>query len=71
MPSQLGNRIKEARRAAGFNNPESLAAALGVSVATVNRYEQGRIEPSLARLADISRLTKQPLGFFLAEEVPA
>ena len=65
VPTELGNKIQSARRDAGFKNPESFAAALGVSPATVSRYEQGRMVPSLARLMKISAITGHSVGYFL------
>ena len=69
MPSvdEIGERIQTARRDAGFKNPESLAAALGVSPATVSRYEQGRTTPTITRLREIAALTGQTLRYFVDE----
>jgi DNA-binding transcriptional regulator YiaG len=51
----LGERIKAARIAAGLTVPR-LARLVGLTVATVSRYESGRRCPSrkaLERLADV------------------
>lgn len=48
-PVTDGRKIMTARRAAGFNRATA-AARLGVSESAVNRYEQGRTDPSAAVL---------------------
>lgn len=47
----MENQIKMYREAAGHDQ-ETLAIAIGVSRETVNRYERGKAEPSLA-VADV------------------
>lgn len=64
----LGQRIRQARKAAGFRNIEQLAVALGVGARTVQRWEAGDTEPSLASLRRIAALTAHPLAFFLARD---
>jgi transcriptional regulator with XRE-family HTH domain len=62
----LGARIREARRAAGYRNIETLAVELGVGHRTVQRWETDVSEPSIRRLREIAALTGRPLSFFLA-----
>jgi len=64
---ELGHRIREARRAAGFTNAESLAVALGVGMSTVQRWETGKNSPSVKSLIAIAQLTEKPVSFFLTE----
>lgn len=71
MAETLGHRIRAARLGAGFKNAESLAVALKVGVRTVQRWEADDTEPSIARLIAIAALTKQPLSYFVTEEVAA
>ncbi len=59
-------RIREARKGAGYSAPERFAVALGISAATLSRWERGLGEPSVSRLTAIAALTKQPLSFFFA-----
>jgi transcriptional regulator with XRE-family HTH domain len=67
----LGTLIRKARREAGYKNAESLAVELGVGVRTVQRWEAGESQPSIAKLWKIATLTGKPLSFFLEEEAVA
>ena len=49
----LGIRIKQARENAGFTQ-EQLAERIGISRATIARYESGEIEPKLKNLIAIA-----------------
>ena len=62
--ASLGDRIKEARLAAGLRR-EDVAVALGVGFSTAQRWETGRTAPTIARLREVAALTGQPLSFFL------
>ena len=63
-PAEIGERIKAARKAAGLSQTE-LANRLSKTLRTVQKYESGEIEPSIAiinamakeltDLADIAR----------------
>jgi len=68
LVTDLGTRIREARRTAGYKNVEQLAVELGVGQRTLQRWETGRSEPSLTRLIQISQATKRPLSFFFNGE---
>ncbi len=59
-------RIREARKGAGYSAPERFAVALGISAATLSRWERGLGEPSVSRLTEIAALTKRPLAFFFS-----
>lgn len=63
----LGQRIKEARREAGFRNAEQLAVALDVGFSTIQRWEQGKTAPSVKRMREIAALTNKPLSYFLID----
>lgn len=68
-PSSLGPLIRQARREAGFSNIETFAVSLGVGFSTVQRWEKGRGEPSVARLRQIAEKTGKPVSFFLTGAV--
>lgn len=63
----LGERIRTARRDAGFKNVELLAVRMGVGARTVQRWEQNASEPSISRLREIASLTGRPLSYFISE----
>jgi transcriptional regulator with XRE-family HTH domain len=71
MAHTLGHRIRTARKHAGFKNAELLAVRLGVGHRTVQRWESGDSEPSVARLREIAAVTEHPLGWFLNSEETA
>lgn len=66
--STLGQRIRHARREAGFRNIETWAVHLGVGFSTASRWETGKNEPTLARLRQIAQATGRPLSYFVASE---
>jgi transcriptional regulator with XRE-family HTH domain len=64
----LATRIRSARKDADLSR-EALAAQLGVSLATVVRYETGRTKRISANtLISVAKATRKPLSYFLAEE---
>ena len=52
-PAEIGLRIKEARKAAKLSQTE-LADMLGKTLRTVQKYESGEIEPSIATINSIA-----------------
>lgn len=60
MSVEASNLIRSARRRAGLSQRE-LARRAGTSQAMVNRYEHGRVEPSLGTLAKILRACGEEL----------
>lgn len=67
MADSIATRIKDARVEAGLSR-EQVAAALGVSLSTVIRYETGPASRlSVDRLRELAVITKRPLAFFLDE----
>lgn len=54
---ELGARIKNARAAAGFDSQPKFAAAVGVHLQTVNRWETGKTYPDPPDLVAICRTT--------------
>ena len=46
-PAEIGERIKSARKAAGLSQTE-LATRLNKTLRTIQKYESGEIEPSIA-----------------------
>lgn len=67
----LGELIRQARKDAGFRNAESLAVALGVGQRTVQRWETGKSEPTVRRVAQVAELTGKPLAYFINGEATA
>jgi transcriptional regulator with XRE-family HTH domain len=54
-PAEIGARIKAARKAAKLNQTE-LANQLNKTLRTVQKYESGEIEPSIAMLNEIAKV---------------
>lgn len=67
--SQLGERIKRARKEVGYSQKE-LGTQLKLSDKAVSAYEVGRAQPSLDTLQRIAKLTHCSLSFFLDEVDP-
>lgn len=63
---QIAKRIKKARVTAGYSQKD-LGKALRLSDKTISAYEQGRALPPLDTMHKISRLTNQPLDYFMGE----
>lgn len=64
---EMGDRIGQARREAGFRTAQDFSDALDVSVWTVRSWESGKSQPRYDMLATISRLTGRPRAWFLGE----
>ena len=60
----MGPRIAALRRGAGMSQAE-LAQHLKISPSTVGMYEQGRREPSVETLAEMSRLFGVSIDFLV------
>lgn len=65
LPKPIPDRIKEARESSGYTL-DNFADALGKSRQAVAQFETGQTSPSGETLADIVRLTHQPLSFFVS-----
>jgi DNA-binding XRE family transcriptional regulator len=63
---ELGSRLRQARVMAGMTR-QSLASAIGVSAATLRRYETGARRMPPARLAAAVVLLGLPLSWFFRE----
>ena len=59
-PSTIGDRIKQARKAAGLNQAD-LAAGVGVSQPAVANWESGVHDPRRMMLAKLSKALSTPL----------
>lgn len=67
----IGKRLREARLLAGASQ-QHLAAALGVGVQAVQKYESGARRLTAARLAAVVKFLGVPMSFLFKEEtVPA
>lgn len=64
---EMGDRISQARREAGFRTAQSFSEALDVSVWTVRSWESGKSQPRYDMLGTISELTGRPKAWFLGE----
>ena len=53
-PAEIGERIKTARKAAGLSQTE-LATRLDKTLRTIQKYESGEIEPSIAMINAIAK----------------
>lgn len=70
IKSQIGARIKAARKAAGYTQP-GLAEALGLeSHMAVSRWERGKNMPTEENARDLCRILGRPEKYFLGEEKP-
>ena len=54
-PAEIGERIKAARRAANLSQTE-LAKRLDKTMRTIQKYESGEIEPSIAMINAIAKV---------------
>ncbi|MFW5868935.1 MAG: helix-turn-helix domain-containing protein [Armatimonadota bacterium] len=64
---EMGDRIGQARREAGFRTAQNFSEALDVSVWTVRSWESGKSQPRYDMLATISELCGRPKAWFLGE----
>lgn len=65
---RMGARLHEARRAAGLTQ-RTVAAAIGVSAAQLQKYEKGTNRLSATSLPVIAELTGKPVAWFFGEAV--
>lgn len=63
MSKQLAEKIKQARRQAGYSQKE-MGVMLELSDKAISAYESGRAEPSLGKIQEMSRITNQPVTYF-------
>lgn len=68
MTDELASRIRQARIDAGLSR-EHLAGKIGVSLATLVRYETGRTHRiSIELLLKIARATDKPIVWFFEND---
>lgn len=60
----IGEKIKEARLAAGYRNQIAFAQEIGTRQATVSNWESGHTKPTVENLQAICKITNRPLSFF-------
>lgn len=63
----IGNRIKQARTAAGFSLRE-LAEKAGITAMAISKYETGKSTPSSGVLLSLSKALNVPVEYFLRTE---
>lgn len=61
---KFSERLREARRAAGLTQSE-LAQRIGIKRSTYGQFEQGRNEPNVSLLPELSRELNRPVEWFL------
>jgi hypothetical protein len=66
---ELGQRLRQARLFVGVT-PQELAAAMGVNVATVRRYETGARRMSPKRFAAAVVFLGLPMSWFFSDNGP-
>lgn len=64
----FGTRLRAAREACGITQ-ETVGFELGVTNATVSKWETGRSEPTLTQLAVLANLLGRSTDYFLRPEV--
>ncbi len=69
QPENFPETVKEVRRQLGLSQ-EELAHALGVSFATVNRWENGRTAPSKLALRQFEAFCEKSRGYQVGEGRP-
>lgn len=67
--TDIGNRIKEARKRLDLKKNE-VAAALGVSGTQVGRWETGENVPTIDKLAGLCTALKKPPEYFITDDLP-
>ena len=63
-PAEIGSHIKEARKAAKLSQLQ-LATLLGKTSRTIQKYESGEIEPSLAMINELAKLLNTTPTFLI------
>ena len=69
--SVQGSVLAWARRSAGFRAPKDVAGKLGVSVATVEKWEDNELDPTITQLRTAAKVYHRPLAVLLLREPPA
>jgi transcriptional regulator with XRE-family HTH domain len=63
---QLGQAVRDARRAAGLTQPE-LGAKLGISAVAISQVEKGKTAPALAKVAGIADALGVSIGLLFGD----
>lgn len=69
MLKQFGDRLRAARRAAGYEEAQEFAEAIGIFPGTYRRYERGETFPTLETLAEIRKHTGKSLDWLILGEI--
>jgi transcriptional regulator with XRE-family HTH domain len=69
VSTTLGDRIEQARRAKGFDQPQ-LARRIGVKTKTLQNWESDRSEPRPEKLTKLAGMLDAPLVWLLTGETP-
>lgn len=67
VSSQLGQRIRSARRDAGMSQGQ-LASALSTTQSAISLYEAGQRSVGIDMLLNVARILNRPLHYFLGED---
>lgn len=65
---QLGQAVRDARKAAGLTQPE-LGAKLGISAVAVSQVEKGKTAPALAKVAAIAEALGVSVSLLLGDRL--
>lgn len=68
-PAEIGERIKEARKAANLSQAE-LAQRLEKTTRTLQKYESGEIEPSIATINTVARILNVSPAYLIGYQKP-
>lgn len=68
-PSEIGERIKASRKAAKLSQTE-LAVKLGKTLRTIQKYESGEIEPSIATINAIAKILNVSPAYLVGYHQP-
>ena len=61
----FGNRLKQARQSAGYDNQKSVADELHVTIATISKWENGTSSPPLGSLVEMAALYSTTTDYLL------
>ena len=67
----IGERLKKAREAIGYNQTEAAQKAGLSSASTICDFENGRREPKFSQLSKLAGIYHKSVEFFFSENIPA
>ncbi|MCC7541938.1 MAG: helix-turn-helix transcriptional regulator [Deltaproteobacteria bacterium] len=70
MEEHIGDRLRRARVAAGFESLAALARVANVHTETIWRYEAGRIKPSIEKLHSLAKTLDVRMEWLVSGDGP-